>query len=80
MVRAGKHTPLSAELEIPTFAPEHELIVDPSEEAALLEQRGVRQSARTPAERDIEREIERLRQELNVLKLHEVERQQQAFE
>lgn len=80
VVRAGKHTPLSAELEIPTFAPEHELIVGPSEEAALLEQRGVRQSARTPAERDIEREIERLRQELNVLKLHEVERQQQAFE
>lgn len=80
VVFQGKHTPLSAELEIPTFPADHEVIADPSELEAAEAAKGVRSKVPESSDRDLEREIEELRRELNSLKLREVERQQSDFE
>ena len=80
VVFQGKHTPLAAELEIPTFPADHEVIADPSELEAAEAAKGVRSKAPESSDRDLEREVEALRLELNALKLREVERQQSDFE
>ncbi len=80
VVFQGKHTPLAAELEIPTFPADHEVIADPSELEAAEAAKGVRSKAPESSDRDLEREVEALRRELNALKLREVERQQSDFE
>lgn len=78
VVWQGKHTPLSAELIIPTRKSDHPLIFNPKE---------LKQSNATSTEikqatnnTDYERQISQLKQEINRLKLKEVEKQQSDFE
>ena len=56
------------------------MIADPSELEAAEAAKGVRSKAPESSDRDLEREVEALRRELNALKLREVERQQSDFE
>lgn len=77
----GKHTPLSAELEIPVGPASHKLVADP-EELSRREQADNRDTdgTGTVGRQDCEEQLRQLQQELNRLKLKEVERQQSDFE
>ena len=80
VVWQGKHTPVSAELIIPTRKAAHPLIANP-EEVREAETKDVRNSASTSVgTSDCEKRIHQLQQELNRLKLKEVEKQQSDFE
>ena len=80
VVWQGKHTPVSAELIIPTRKAAHPLIANP-EEVREAEAKDVRNSASTSVgTSDCEKRIHQLQQELNRLKLKEVEKQQSDFE
>ena len=79
---SGKHTPVSAELEIPVIAASHILIADPAELKQMNQQKNNEEKSNTNMESDsdCEEQIKLLQQELNHLKLKEVERQQSDFE
>ncbi|KAF5045437.1 hypothetical protein DSECCO2_481270 [anaerobic digester metagenome] len=79
MIPSGGHKPLSAILEIKTCEPDHELVFD-------QRTAGMQKSRQDPVKNNIDGtrdelklENERLRRELNLLKLKEVERQQKEF-
>lgn len=74
----GAQMPLSAELEIETKPATVSLVYTTSEAAQIpLQATGSAQA--TGSKSSAEREVERLRKELNTLKLKEVERQQTEF-
>ena len=78
LIWQGKHTPVSSELVLPVRKADHPLIAHPKE----LEQIG---KVSTPVRfeetsADQKKRIESLMQEINRLKLKEVERQQSDFE
>lgn len=81
VVWQGKHTPVSAELLIPTFPVEYALIVDKEElervQSAVGRRTNEKGNVIVP---DCEERIRELQQELNRLKLKEVEKQQSDFE
>lgn len=76
----GKHMPLSAELVITTRPAAHPLVADGAELEKMNGQAGVNSSVRRVSSSDCEEEVRKLRQELNRLKLKEVEQQQSDFE
>lgn len=79
----GKHTPIAAELEIPVTAAQHTLIADPAELQQLNKQENnskEKSNTEIDSDSDCEEQIRLLQQELNRLKLKEVERQQSDFE
>ena len=71
----GSQMPVSGELELTSSAPMYPLVFDAGEEASGVQT----QSSVTNQKGDAEIELERLRRELNELKLKEVERQQTDF-
>lgn len=76
----GIHTPLSAEVIIKTVTPKHKIIADKEELAALLENKRRLKESVSDNTIDYETEFKKLQQELNRLKLKEVEKQQSDFE
>ena len=79
VIPEGVHKPLSAELEISTFAPRVPLLYSASEAARIVT---VQQGTHLSPEgnnSDLVRENERLQQEINRLRLQEVEQQQREF-
>ena len=74
----GSQMPLSAELEFDSQATAFPLIYNPSE-AALIPASSVGSGQAATVKLSAEREVERLKKELNALKLKEVERQQTEF-
>lgn len=76
----GRHIPLSAELVIETHAAAHPLVADDNEMKEMKKQtaRGVQAPKATTT--DCEKQVRKLQQELDQLKLKEVERQQSDFE
>ena len=74
----GSQMPLSAELEFDSQATAFPLIYNPSE-AALIPASSVGNGQAATVKSSAEREVERLKKELNALKLKEVERQQTEF-
>ena len=72
----GSQMPVSGELELTTFAPMYPLLFDAKEESLIKQ---VESSSMDDKKNDAELELERLRRELNELKLKEVERQQTDF-
>ncbi|WP_428994475.1 hypothetical protein [Barnesiella viscericola] len=80
VVWAGKHTPVSAELTIQSHRPELPLIVSPEELKRLENQSQSTREESASMSGDCKKRIEKLQQELNRLKLKEVERQQSDFE
>lgn len=80
VVWQGKHTPVPAELIIPTFPSEHTLVADKDE---LTQAQSASKDAGNKvnaASSDCEKRVLELQQELNRLKLKEVEKQQSDFE
>lgn len=80
VVWQGKHTPVPAELIIPTFPSEHTLVADKDE---LTQAQSASKDAGNKintAPSDCEKRVLELQQELNRLKLKEVEKQQSDFE
>ena len=80
VVWQGKHTPVPAELIIPTFPSEHTLVADKDE---LTQAQSANKDAGNKinaAPSDCEKRVLELQQELNRLKLKEVEKQQSDFE
>ena len=80
VVWQGKHTPIPAELIIPTFPSEHTLVADKDE---LTQAQSTSKDAGNKinaAPSDCEKRVLELQQELNRLKLKEVEKQQSDFE
>ena len=80
VVWQGKHTPVPAELIIPTFPSEHMLVADKEE---LTQAQSASKDAGNKvnaASSDCEKRVLELQQELNRLKLKEVEKQQSDFE
>lgn len=76
----GIHTPLSAEVIIKTVTPKHKIIADKEELSALLENKRRLKESVSDNTIDYETEFKKLQQELNRLKLKEVEKQQSDFE
>lgn len=74
----GSQMPLSAELELITEPASVPMVYD-SGEASRLSQTSTAATLSSSAKSDEAKEIERLRKELNTLKLREVERQQKEF-
>ena len=74
----GSQMPLSAELEFDSQATAFPLIYNPSE-AALIPASSLGSGQAATVKSSAEREVERLKKELNALKLKEVERQQTEF-
>lgn len=75
----GSQMPISGELEFESKPAVHPLVYD-AEEAARIPVDGAAVAEKSVANKtDAEREVERLRKELNTLKLKEVERQQTEF-
>lgn len=74
----GSQMPLSAELEFDSQVTAFPLIYNPSE-AALIPASSVGNGQAATVKSSAEREVERLKKELNALKLKEVERQQTEF-
>lgn len=74
----GSQMPVSAELELESKPAAVPLVFDQGE-AACISQMAVSGSQATGSKSSTERELERLRKELNELKLKEVERQQTEF-
>lgn len=71
----GAQMPVSGELEINSVAPEYPLVFDSEEEKAEVKQTLIKDTGKS----DAEIELEKLRRELNQLKLKEVEQQQTDF-
>ena len=71
----GSQMPVSGELELTTSAPMYPLLFDAKEESLIKQV----ESSSMDKKKDAELELERLRRELNELKLKEVERQQTDF-
>lgn len=80
VVWSGKHTPVSAELTLVSHRPALPIVADSEELKQLQNQSGDTRQARQSTPADCERRIEELQQELNRLKLKEVEQQQSDFE
>ena len=80
VVWSGKHTPVSAELTLVFHRPALPIIADSEELKQLQNQSDDTRQARQSTSTDCERRIEELQQELNRLKLKEVEQQQSDFE
>lgn len=80
VVWEGKHTPVSAELIIPVKEAPHKFIADDTE--IKLSEQSYKQSGaiRNRQNTDYEKKIKELQQEVNRLKLKEVEKQQSDFE
>lgn len=76
----GKHMPLSAELVIPVKAASHPMIADEKEIGVLEKENGHEKVENVSSNSDYQRKINELQQELNCLKLKEVEQQQVDFE
>ena len=76
----GKHVPLSAELVIETRAAAHPLVTAGDEMEALGKQAVATPQAKQTRTGDCEERLQQLQQELNRLKLKEVEKQQSDFE
>lgn len=74
----GSQMPISAELELESMPSVYPLIYNPSE-SALIPLVSAEQTGRQISKTSADREVERLRKELNTLKLKEVERQQTEF-
>ena len=74
----GSQMPLSGEIEIESKPAVYPLVYD-VDEANKIPAVSLSGSATSSAKSDAEREVERLRKELNALKLKEVERQQEDF-
>lgn len=74
----GSQMPLSGEIELESKPSAYPLVYDAAE-ANKIPAVSVSGSATSSAKSDAEREVERLRKELNTLKLKEVERQQEDF-
>lgn len=74
----GSQMPLSAELEFDSKAAALPLVYNQSD-AALIPASSVENSQSATIKTSAEREVERLKKELNTLKLKEVERQQTEF-
>lgn len=80
VVWSGKHTPVSAELTLVSHHSALPIVADSEELKQLQNQSGDTRQARQSTSTDYERRIEELQQELNRLKLKEVEQQQSDFE
>lgn len=80
VVWQGKHTPISAELVIHTRKAAHPIIADTSELKAAEEQVAPNAENTATMSFDAEKKISELQQEINRLKLKEVEKQQSDFE
>lgn len=80
VVWSGKHTPVSAELTLVSHRPALPIIADSEELKQLQNQSDDTRQARQSTSTDCEKRIEKLQQELNRLKLKEVEQQQSDFE
>lgn len=81
VVFEGKHTPLSGEVEFTTRAAAHPLVADPAEvEAQTRQQVTASRIGEASSTSDCEAQLKALQQELNRLKLKEVEQQQSDFE
>lgn len=80
LVLQGKHTPISGELTIRTVKADRPLVADAAELKELQRQDRKRQGQANRTETDCAEEIRKLQQELNRLKLKEVEQQQSDFE
>lgn len=76
----GKHMPLSAELNIETRAAAHPLVAAGEEIEEMRKQTVSDMQSRQTLITDCEKRIQMLQQELNRLKLREVEKQQSDFE
>lgn len=76
----GEHVPLSAELVVATRPAAHPLIADPLEQKAMEQSANRESGFKDEAGSACEERIRALQQELNRLKLKEVERQQSDFE
>lgn len=74
----GSQMPISAELELESQPSVYPLIYSPSE-SALIPSISANQTGQQTSKTSADREVERLRKELNALKLKEVERQQTEF-
>ncbi len=80
VVWQGKHTPVPTELTISTFPSEHTLVADKEELAkAQSTDRRINEKEGTVSS-DCKKHVFELQQELNRLKLKEVEKQQSDFE
>lgn len=80
LVWQGKHTPVSAELVIPVRKPAHPFVADKNELKLTVEGNGHAGERRVIESSDSEKRLHELQQELNRLKLKEVEQQQSDFE
>lgn len=76
----GKHTPVSGEITLRTQPAARPLIASPTEMQALLQQKQTAQETVRQENSDCAEQVRQLQQELNRLKLKEVERQQSDFE
>lgn len=76
----GKHTPLSAELVIDTHSAVHPLVADSNELNQMKKQAASDKKGHQSVTTDCEETVRKLQQELNQLKLKEVEKQQSDFE
>lgn len=76
---SGTHKPLSAELEITSKRPEIPLIYLKSDTEAENQKKKPTEASVKKEEREMQRQMELLQQEINRLKLKEVERQQKEF-
>ena len=74
----GSQMPISGELLLESHPAEYPQIYN-SEEAKLIAASSISSDSITRINSDSEKEVERLRKELNAIKLKEVERQQQEF-
>ena len=74
----GSQMPISGELELESKPSAFPLVYDAAD-AARIPLASVSAGQNTASKTDAEREVERLRKELNTLKLKEVERQQSEF-
>lgn len=72
----GSQMPISSELELTSIPPEYPLAFNAEEEKAETEQTAIKSVEKS----DTKIELEKLRRELNQLKLKEVEQQQTDFE
>jgi beta-galactosidase len=78
VVPAGGHKPLSAILEIKTCEPSHGLVFDQRTAGIQKSRQDPLKSNNDMIQEKLQLENERLRRELNLLKLKEVERQQKV--
>lgn len=76
----GQTYPVSAELTLVSHRPALPIIADSEELKQLQNQSDDTRQARQSTPADCEKRIEKLQQELNRLKLKEVEQQQSDFE